>query len=102
MKDIPQKDIKGPIGKHIFGSVKVGEKGQIVIPKAARDLFQIVPGSTLLVLGDENSGLALITDEKLQMAISAMAASVLSTHTPNGENPTHTPTTTTQNREEGN
>lgn len=44
-------------GKHIFGTVKVGEKGQIVIPKEARTLFHIDPGDTLLILGDENSGI---------------------------------------------
>ena len=50
--------------KHLFGVVTVGEKGQIVIPKKARDLFGIVPGSTLLVLGDENKGgLALVKTE---------------------------------------
>ena len=48
-----------PKGKHIFGTVKVGERGQIVIPKEARDLFDIKPGDTLLVLGDEAQGLAI-------------------------------------------
>ena len=102
MKKQPQLDLKGPAGKHIFGSVRVGEKGQIVIPKAARDLFQITPGSTLLVLGDEESGLALITDEKLQMAIAAMATSALSMHIPNAAKIDDTPTPSAQNREEGN
>lgn len=37
----------------------VGEKGQIVIPKQARDLFEIKPGDTLLILGHENQGLAI-------------------------------------------
>lgn len=37
----------------------VGEKGQIVIPKQARDIFNIKPGDTLLILGDENRGLAI-------------------------------------------
>lgn len=37
----------------------VGEKGQIVIPKQARDVFNIKPGDTLLILGDENRGLAI-------------------------------------------
>ena len=46
-----------PKGKHIFGTVKVGERGQIVIPKEARELFDINPGDTLLVLGDEEPGL---------------------------------------------
>lgn len=48
-----------PKGKHIFGTVKVGERGQIVIPKEARELFNIQPGDTLLVLGDEEKGLAV-------------------------------------------
>lgn len=48
-----------PKGKHIFGTVKVGERGQIVIPKEARELFNIQPGDTLLVLGDEEKGLAI-------------------------------------------
>ena len=51
--------------KHLFGTVKVGEKGQIVIPKDARDMFGIRPGSVLMLVGDEKSGLAIITDEAL-------------------------------------
>ncbi len=46
-----------PKGKYIFGTVKVGEKGQIVIPKEARETFSIKPGDTLLVLGDAESGI---------------------------------------------
>lgn len=53
-------------GKHIFGTVKVGEKGQIVIPKEARELFNIRPGDTLLVLGDEKRGLAITKTDVLQ------------------------------------
>ncbi len=50
-----------PIGKHIFGNVTVGERGQIVIPKKARDIFDFYPGETLIVLGDEEQGgLALV------------------------------------------
>lgn len=49
-----------PKGKHIFGTVKVGEKGQIVIPKDAREIFGIQPGDSLVVLGDEASGLAIL------------------------------------------
>lgn len=45
-------------GQHIFGTVKVGEKGQIVIPKEARQIFDIKSGDTLLVLGDEEQGIA--------------------------------------------
>jgi len=49
-----------PKGKHIFGMVKMGEKGQIVIPKKARDIFDIKPGDSLVILGDEEQGLAII------------------------------------------
>lgn len=44
-------------GYHIFGTAKVGERGQIVIPKEARKVFGIEPGDTLLILGDENNGI---------------------------------------------
>lgn len=53
-----------PEGKHIFGMVKVGEKGQIVIPANARKIFGIQPGDQLLMLGDEKQGLALMTEKK--------------------------------------
>lgn len=46
-----------PKGKHLFGTVKIGEKGQIVIPKEARKLFNINPGDSLLILGDEKNGI---------------------------------------------
>ena len=52
-----------PRGKHIFGMVTVGDKGQIVIPAKARKLFQIQPGDNLIVLGDENQGLAIISEQ---------------------------------------
>ncbi len=57
--------MQGPEGKHIFGMVKVGEKGQIVIPKEARETFNIKPGDSLMLVGDEASGLAIITNDKL-------------------------------------
>lgn len=50
----------GMRGKHMFGVVTVGDKGQIVIPVRARRVFNINPGDQLMVLGDENSGLALV------------------------------------------
>ena len=49
-----------PAGKHIFGIVTIGDKGQIVIPKKARDVFELAPGDQLLVLGDESQGIALV------------------------------------------
>lgn len=56
----------GPKDKHIFGTVTVGERGQIVLPKKARDIFNISHGDTLIVLGDTNpatAGLALIASD---------------------------------------
>ena len=47
-------------GRHMFGLVTVGDKGQIVIPIRARRLFNINPGDQLMVLGDENRGIALV------------------------------------------
>ncbi len=55
--------MKGPDGKYIFGTVKVGEKGQIVIPKEAREIFNIQPGDTLLLLGDDAQGIAIVKNE---------------------------------------
>ena len=52
-----------PKGKHMFGVVKVGDKGQIVIPAKARKVFGIEPGDNLIVLGDESSGIAVIKEE---------------------------------------
>ncbi len=57
MQDLPPK------GKHMFGTVTVGEKGQIVIPVKARRLFNIKPGDSLVVLGDEERGLALLNTD---------------------------------------
>ena len=48
-----------PCGKHIFGAVRMGERGQLVIPKRAREVFGLKPGSELLMLGDESQGIAL-------------------------------------------
>ena len=53
-----------PKGKHLFGVVTVGDKGQIVIPAKARKIFEILPGDQLVVLGDETQGLAILKSEK--------------------------------------
>ena len=55
-------------GKYIFGVVKVGDKGQIVIPRDARKLYDIKPGDALLVLGDLK-GMAMLKTEVFQAAI---------------------------------
>lgn len=49
-----------PKGKHLFGIVTVGDKGQIVIPAKARKMFNISAGDELVVLGDETQGMAII------------------------------------------
>ena len=48
-----------PRGKHLFGVVTVGDKGQIVIPKKARKIFGIEAGDRLVMMGDEAQGLAM-------------------------------------------
>ncbi|MCR5548161.1 MAG: AbrB/MazE/SpoVT family DNA-binding domain-containing protein [Bacteroidales bacterium] len=58
-------------GKYIFGVVKVGDKGQIVIPRDARKLYDIKPGDALLILGDQK-GMALLKTEIFQSAIDQM------------------------------
>ena len=49
-----------PRGKHIFGMVTVGERGQVVLPKKCREIFRIKPGDKIIVLGDEQQGIAMI------------------------------------------
>ena len=51
--------------KRVFGTARVGDRGQIVIPKEARELFDIHPGDTLLVLGDRENGLVISRPELL-------------------------------------
>ncbi len=50
--------MKGPEGKYAW-TATVGEKGQIVIPKQAREIFDIKPGDTLILLGDIEKGIAI-------------------------------------------
>lgn len=62
------------VGKHVlgkqnaprvFGTAKVGDRGQVVIPKEARDYFGIQPGDTLLILGESDVGLVISRPEEL-------------------------------------
>lgn len=60
-----------PRGKHIFGTTVLGERGQVVIPKQARDIFGLKAGDMLMVLGDEtpgSRGLALVCAEEFMQA----------------------------------
>ena len=49
--------------------VKIGEKGQFVIPKEAREMFDLQPGDEILVLGDKERGIAILPKEKQQDTI---------------------------------
>ena len=51
--------------KRVFDTARVGDRGQIVIPKEARALFGIQPGDTLLILGDQETGLVISRPELL-------------------------------------
>ena len=61
-----------PIGKHLWGTVTMGSKGQIVIPKNARDTFDMKEGDRLVVLGDESQGIALIKSEIFEKQMQEM------------------------------
>ena len=61
-----------PKGKHLFGMVKMGDKGQIVIPAKARKIFDLKPGDNLIVLGDEAQGLAIMKEAGLLSMMEAV------------------------------
>jgi len=54
-----------PKGKYLFGTVTVGARGQIVLPKKAREVFHIEAGDSMMVLGDEAQGIALLKVDEL-------------------------------------
>ncbi|MBO7690537.1 MAG: helix-turn-helix domain-containing protein [Clostridia bacterium] len=62
-----------PAGKHLWGSVTLGDRGQIVIPKAARDALQLSGGDRLIVLSDE-SGMALVPADQFEQQIRDLLA----------------------------
>ena len=62
--------------RRVFGTARVGERGQIVIPKEARELFKIKPGDTLLILGEEDTGLIVSRPEVLTDLASRMFETV--------------------------
>lgn len=73
-----------PNGKNAW-TVKIGEKGQFVIPKEARDMFGIQPGDTILVLGDIEKGIAIPPKSLMNKYIS-MIFGALSMDSKEGEN----------------
>ncbi len=58
-------DPKNDEKKHMFGIVKVNDKGQITLPKQCREVFDINSGDTLLLLGDEERGIALVKVDEI-------------------------------------
>ena len=62
--------------RRVFGTAKVGDRGQIVIPKEARELFKIRPGDTLLILGEEETGLIVSRPEVLSDIANQVFASI--------------------------
>lgn len=61
-----------PKGKHLFGVVTVGDKGQIVIPKKARKVFGIEAGDRLVMMGDEAQGIAMMKEKDVLQFMKAM------------------------------
>ncbi len=61
LADSEKRGINGePPGKYMFGVVKIGERGQIVIPKRAREIFGLAAGDYLMILGDVKQGIAMV------------------------------------------
>lgn len=71
--DIPPK------GKHFFGAVTVGERGQIVIPKKAREVFRIEPGDQLLLFGDEEKGIGIMPKRALHELLKIVGSNIFGT-----------------------
>lgn len=63
-----------PRGKHLFGTVTLGERGQLVIPKAAREIFDLHAGDVLVVLGDEEQGIAITKAEKFMAGVNDLVS----------------------------
>ena len=63
------------VGKYAW-MVKIGEKGQFVIPKEAREMFGLQPGDEVLVLGDKERGIAILPKEKQQDVMKQIFSSV--------------------------
>ena len=63
-------------GKYYAWMVKIGEKGQFVIPKEARELFDFNPGDEILVLGDKKRGIAVLPKAKQQETIKQLFSEI--------------------------
>ena len=58
-----------PKGKNIWGSITINERGQLVIPKAVRDIFGLTGGQRLIVLSDDQEGIALVPAEVFEAKV---------------------------------
>ncbi|MBQ8823460.1 MAG: AbrB/MazE/SpoVT family DNA-binding domain-containing protein [Lachnospiraceae bacterium] len=67
--------MNGENGKYAW-TVKIGEKGQFVIPKEGREMLGIKPGDTILVLGDVERGLAILPKDKMDKVIAQIFGEV--------------------------
>ncbi|MCH5171938.1 MAG: AbrB/MazE/SpoVT family DNA-binding domain-containing protein [Erysipelotrichales bacterium] len=63
--------MKNVLEDRFIVSVKVGAKGQIIVPVEARKMFDIHPGDTLMILGDKNRGLAIVKDTEFYKLMDA-------------------------------
>lgn len=61
-----------PKGKHIFGTTVINDRGQIVIPKNARDILGIKKGDSLVILGDESEGIALVKADLFEKKLNSL------------------------------
>jgi len=57
---------------HIFETVKIGDRGQIVIPKDVREMLSIVPGDTLIIMGDATKGIGIFKAERMRTMAQGM------------------------------
>ena len=61
-----------PKGKNIWGTVTINERGQIVIPKAAREHFNLAPGQRLVLMSEDGEGFAMVLAEWFEKRIDAL------------------------------
>ncbi len=78
------KHLLGKSKQRVFGTARVGDRGQIVIPKEAREHFGISPGDTLLLLGDDETGLIVTRPEILSRLASQILNQIRKEEEENG------------------
>ncbi len=78
--------MKNARGKYLFGLVRLSDKGQIVIPKEAREVFGLKPGDQLLLLGDSKRGMALIRVDEYDL-IEKISGEVFAEESQAGQKP---------------